>query len=97
MEARQKWQKKQSRPLQTMRDYRNHLVHGRLTPGIIGVSFYLPKIGLESQYFDWRKVTNNPKVHSLVGVELVAPPQILADAWKQTLGYLNSTWAKYLI
>ena len=40
-------------------------------PSIIDESFFVPKIGVENKYFDWRLVTDNPKFSHLIGVDFV--------------------------
>jgi len=92
--ARREWQesnkdKHNKGPLQGLRDYRNHLVHGRQSPSI---DIYFPKIGKEKDYLDWRKVTQavpNSKDFS-------EAKDILKQAWDETLIYLNREWEKTL-
>lgn len=97
-EARQAWQKMDGYPLQDLRDYRNHLVHGRVSPGVIvNGMWYVPAIGREAAYFDWRVVTQHPNPASLVGSDLVMPEAVLGDAWDSTVKYFESKWQKHLI
>lgn len=97
-EARQTWQKKDGYPLQNLRDYRNHLVHGRVSPAVIldGV-LYVPAIGKESAYFDWRVIRQHPNPPSLIGSDLVMPKKVLDDAWDSTVQYFESKWQKHMI
>lgn len=91
--ARENWQKTNSYPLQDIRDYRNHLVHGRLVPSINGL---LPKIGKEKYYLDWRKVTDPKQVQNLNLEDFTSPQQILIESWNQVLTYLEENWKKIL-
>lgn len=96
-EACENWQKNNQYPLQTIRDYRNHLIHGRMLPGILGDIYYLPKIGSESNYFDWRLITdplNNP---SLNKEDLMSADEILKQAWKEVIVYLENQWKTILL
>ena len=96
-EAREAWQKKNGYPLQPIRDYRNHLVHGRISPAVIvGSTQYVPAIGKEGAYFDWRAITQHPTPASLVGTDLAQPPVVLDDAWRSTIGYLEAAWQAHL-
>ena len=96
-EARQAWQKRNRRPLQDIRNYRNHLVHGRIGPGVIlNGLWYVPDIGKEAKYYDWRAITDGRNVAALVGQDLATPKQILDGAWKKTVNYLESNWKSHL-
>ena len=64
-EARQNWQRNNNHPLQDIRNYRNHLVHGRMMPSVRADTFYLPSIGQEQQYFDWRTITSSNPTFAL--------------------------------
>jgi len=59
--------------------------------------WYVPKIGTESKFFDWRVVTQHPDPMSLVGTDLVVPDDLLDDAWDGTLEYLEVKWKQHLI
>ena len=96
-EARKAWQSNHSYPLQDIRNYRNHLVHGRLLPGIVGNVWQVPRIGLEQGYFDWRNITHNPNLQSLIGTDLVSTSQILREAWNNTIQHLETEWSNHLI
>jgi hypothetical protein len=94
-EAQEAWRRKNSYPLQGIRDYRNSLVHGRTLPGITreGV-FLVPKIGREASYFDWRLVTAAPK---LPIADFADPAAIMKLAFHQTVDYIESTWKSELL
>ncbi len=92
-DARRSWQKLNNYPLQELRDYRNHLVHGRLTPSIDGL---LPRPGKEKAYLDWRKVTDPEQLQVLKIKDFTSPQQILIDSWNQVLAYLEGNWNKIL-
>lgn len=93
-EAREQWQKSNSYPLQHLRDYRNHLVHGRLMPGL---NVYLPKIGSEQKYFDWRLITDPENNPGLDPDDLLPAKNILESAWRETLQYLEDNWQRVLL
>lgn len=95
-EARRFWQDKEKYPLQDIRNYRNHLVHGRIIPSIINEDCYVPRIGVEDNYFDWRLITNNPNIGKLIGVDFFRSNEVLEDAWVQTINYIEMNWRNYL-
>lgn len=95
--ARKTWQNNHHYPLQEIRNYRNHLVHGRLLPGVICGDVFVPKIGIEENYFDWRLITNNPNIEQLIGGELISTREVLENAWNQTVRYLEINWRENLI
>lgn len=92
--ARSNWRNKFGKKTRPVRDYRNHLVHGRLTPSIGG---FFPKIGREMKYFDWRKVTDPQKQASIDSADFKHPREILVSAWKTTLTYLREMWDQHLL
>jgi hypothetical protein len=98
-EAQADWKAANNYPLQHLRDYRNNLVHGRMTPSIIngmGGEFYFPQIGKELSYFDWRKVTSPPK-GILPIADFATARDILNSAWKETLIYFETNWKSELL
>ena len=96
-DARIKWQKKTNHPLQLIRDYRNDLVHGRMFPVMITQdTTYLPAIGKQSNFLDWRKVMNVPPT-DFPSTDYVPPDQILSEAWKGTVDYLECSWQRHLL
>ena len=97
-EARSAWQNRANAPLQNLRDYRNHLVHGRVSPMIfVNDVLYVPAITKEKKYYDWRKVTVQPIHPSLLGTDFSTPKAILDDAWNKTLKYFEQSWKKHLL
>lgn len=95
--AKQKWQKDNSYPLQGIRHYRNYLIHGRTLPSFIDHDHYLPKIGAENKYFDWRPITD-PSNHAKINFsDFASTKDILWGAWLDTLSYLNNSWQKELL
>jgi len=96
-EARQSWQKEHSYPLQDIRDYRNHLVHGRILPSVIGPSVLVPRITKENDYFDWRRITHHSNIQAVIGSDLIEASQVLNQAWRSTVDYLEVQWTKFLL
>lgn len=95
-EAQDKWKKNNGYPLQDIRDYRNHLTHGRMSPSIQTHSkALLPKIGLENDYLDWRLVTDwNSSKATSAQADFDTLDSILTDAWKRTIQYFETEWNK---
>jgi hypothetical protein len=96
-EAQKAWREHDNYPLQDIRDYRNNLVHGRTMPGIvIGHTTYVPLIGRELQYLDWRRVTAVSPT-ALPVHDFAEPAAILFQAWDHTVAYLQSKWTTELL
>ena len=56
-DARKTWINENQKPLDDIRQYRNHLTHGRIAPKMIHNSkIYMPKIGSEFKFLDWRNL-----------------------------------------
>ena len=91
--ARAKWQGDHGRPLQLVRDYRNQLIHGRLPPSVFTNEPYVPRMGREAHYLDWRLLTVGPAWESQVGLDLVPCSVVLEDGWYQTISHLEGEWA----
>jgi hypothetical protein len=96
-EAKQEWQRKNSYPLQNSRDYRNHLVHGRMLPSVAAETYYFPSIGHENQYFDWRAITGSNAWQAEIGKTLLTGYQVAQSAWDETLGYFRTEWNRHLL
>jgi hypothetical protein len=97
-EAQNKWKKDNNHPLQEIRDYRNHLTHGRISPSIQAPpKVLLPKIGKELSYLDWRLVTDwNSARATIAQGDFDTLEIILTDAWDKTVKYLNDEWGKII-
>jgi hypothetical protein len=52
---------------------------------------YLPKIGLELDFLDWRIITDPVQLNS-IPPEFDSVDNILNDAWLATLVYLENQW-----
>lgn len=96
--ARAAWQKAQRNPLQEIRDYRNHVAHGRMLPCVVTPSKVLvPTLGKQTAYLDWRKVTENSALQqALNSGDLVTTNVVLRSAWDQTISYLRAAWRQHL-
>lgn len=89
MEARNAWKKENHEPLNDIRQYRNHLTHGRIIPKMIQNSkIYMPRIGYESKYIDWRASNN----HGADFSDFEAINVILNIAWEKTISYFENEW-----
>lgn len=96
-EAQSNWKRNNRYPLQIIRDYRNHLVHGRLTPSLLSNTYYFPGIGNEEQYFDWRTITSSTQLQAAIGNTLLPSHDIGKRAWDLTLDYLRTNWGTLLL
>lgn len=96
-EARQGWQENNNHPLQNIRKYRNHLVHGRMLPSVIAETYYFPSIGQEEQYFDWRVITASNAWRAEVGKTLQSSSNIAQSAWDATTDYFRTEWSNHLL
>lgn len=97
-EAQKKWKEKNSNPLKDIRNYRNHLTHGRMSPSIQSPpKVLLPKIGFENSYLDWRLVTDwNQATATTAQADFDSLDNILTYAWKKTTQYLETEWQKII-
>ena len=96
-EARWAWQEAESHPLQDVRDYRNHLIHGGLYSKLmVDQVLHVPKIGKEQHYVDWRVVREHPSPASLVG-DFVPALDVLKETWTKTVQYLERAWQTHLL
>lgn len=92
--ARSAWQSANSYPLQDTRDYRNRLLHGRMTPTVLANDWWVPRIGREMAYVDWRLVTTGTAWQSQLGIDLVPCRVVLDEVWSKTIAYLEASWQK---
>jgi hypothetical protein len=95
-EACKKWKDDNRHPLSHIRKYRNHLSHGRMLPAITNVlnnKLYLPKIGAELKYLDWRIIIN-PQQLVRVPTDFDNVDNILDQALQETMKYLETEWQK---
>jgi hypothetical protein len=105
-DARRDWRRAQPDPLGPVRAYRNRLVHGRVVPEVyvdavrqgrrVGQLLFYPKLGKVDLYLDWRvafaeaqKGTPEPDFDEAA--------LIAADAWKQVVEYVETTWQAHLL
>jgi hypothetical protein len=97
-EAQHKWKRDKNYPLQDIRDYRNHLTHGRMSPSIQEqLKVLIPRIGRENEYLDWRLVTDwNPTSITNVRADFDTLDSIQEAAWKKTIIYFNEEWMKII-
>jgi hypothetical protein len=105
--ARRNWMEKNKNPLQDIRDYRNNLIHGRMSPSIYFLDSRgkiriqcLPRIGKELEYSDWRRVTDANSfeiITKLMPGDFVKAKEITLEAWEKTLIYLEAKWKEHLL
>lgn len=93
-EARKRWIKDNNRPLKDIRQYRNHLAHGRITPKKIQNSkIYMPKIGYESKFLDWRTLNEL----DMINTDFESIDVIANIAWGRTICYFEKEWKSSMI
>lgn len=91
--SREAWQKSQNYPLQSLRDYRNSLMHGRILPGIMdGQRLCLPDIGKVELYLDWRLITELSSEREKYKKDFISVLNILECSWSKTVVYLETNW-----
>lgn len=85
-----------TKDIQEIRNYRNLLVHGRLLPvsqdKYVGFIF-LPKLGSEHLYLDWRNITNQDLNYS----NLAFGKNLTDESFKTVIKFLEVCWKKYLL
>lgn len=91
--ARKKWKEDNNFPLQSIRNYRNGLIHGRLLPGIVDDQrLCLPAIGKVDSYLDWRLITQPSSQTEEYKKDFISVLTILESAWNETVTYLENNW-----
>lgn len=97
-EAQEQWKRDHAFPLQHIRDYRNKLIHGRTPPALLGAAgIMLPSVGSVDKYCDWRMVTDPQKVRAIPAEDFQYARVLLAQAWDETLQYLEENWRQHLV
>lgn len=86
---------------QRLRSYRNHLIHGRMracvvSQGSTGLTF-LPRIGSESGYTDWRRVTDPNHTPPVNYADFGTAHDIITEAWRDGIAWFESTWRSKLL
>ncbi len=92
------WEKGRIYPdhIKSMRWYRNFLAHSHLMPTmIIDSVLYVPMIGKETDYYDWRKIDSQEKAEK-VRKDFIKAHELLNNAWVDTVKFLNDCWQNYL-
>ena len=91
-EAIREWQKNHSSPLQTIKDYRNHLTHGRMLPNLRTPNKALfPKLGKQNNYLDWRIITDGYS-SNISASDFDTPDNIVESAWNESINYFETNW-----
>lgn len=97
--ARREFQKTEPVEIKSMRVYRNRLVHGRLLPGFKmwpdGKDSFVPKIGMEKSYLDWRKITTPTEPTNTS--EFQTQDSLMNESFELTTTYLDKMWKDNLI
>jgi hypothetical protein len=92
--ARDKWQTDNRKPLQDIRNYRNHLTHGRLLPVVLEPGkVKAPQISKENNYLDWRTITDGYSLSTPM-TDFDTLEKIMKEAWDKTIAYLEAEWKK---
>lgn len=96
--AREAW-RGGHRQLRDIHDYRNRLVHGRISMSAIdrmtGI-IYFPSIGCEQTYSDWRIVTPEFTRSPAFRRDYASGHNILEDTWRRVLEYIETSWQRHL-
>lgn len=99
LDAQRNWRQSHGHPLESLRSYRDRLLHGRIPPGIAVtdtagniVAYRLPRIGKESAYFDWRAVAPASTDPQPPPDDFADAGTILTEAWTATTRYLEDSW-----
>jgi hypothetical protein len=82
--------------IRNIRWYRNYLAHSQLMPTmIIDKILYVPMIGKEKNYYDWRKIDSAEKALEVKN-DFTNAHDLLNNAWVYTVKHLNDCWQNYL-
>lgn len=100
--ARNRWRDVHGRPLATIHEYRNRLVHGRVVPEVTTPDpqsgeriFIYPRLDRVNEFLDWRVVFED--LHGVLARGDFAPAQTIGrDAWNQVIDYCNASWEAHL-
>jgi hypothetical protein len=98
-DAQEAWKKANGYPLQTIRDYRNKLVHGRTPPALVlqHGGMLMPTFAMVDKYCDWRKVTGAGARVQIAHGDFESPATLLRDSWHDTVQYLEAAWQRVLL
>ncbi len=99
--ARHKW-RINHKDLNYLREYRNKLLHGRITSSIIITGTFsrlrIPKFNKVNDYLDWREVTNySVGSGGEVRNDFDSPNNLINYAWKDSINYLENSWKENLL
>ena len=95
LEARKAWKESNNWPLQQIYKYRNRLLHGRLLPSGVGPdSIFVPRIGCEERYMDWRNLNG---LTAKDAADFAVARDVVAEAWSQVLKYFEQQWRAVLL
>jgi len=95
IDARRAWRSQHGNDdLELVRNYRNRVLHGAVVPKVKinspnSVHTRIPKLDKIDEYLDWRKVM----VLNRSSDDIISPEELLSDAWKVILSYINDNWS----
>lgn len=82
--------------IQKIRDYRNFVVHSMDIPGLnVGVLF-VPMVGKETRFIDWRKVTNESK-DGPHRKDLDKAEEVVSQSWGKVLHFLEENLSRHVL
>ena len=98
--ARKKW-RATTKGLTDIREYRNHLTHGRAQAGLTvegheHEGLFFPRVGRENEYQDWRKATEKVTSPEKLLMDFDTGNSIANQAWRRVVDYLQTEWAGML-
>lgn len=106
--ARNKWRASgATKALADIREYRNHLTHGRAQAGLTveghehvegheREGLFFPRVGSENEYQDWRKATEKVTSPEKLLTDFDTGNSIANQAWRRVVDYLQSQWVEIL-